>query len=116
VSQDFLKSVLGLSRPEPSTAPSPSREEILEAVSSAYERNDSLRSEQVNLAESYAGNLERLVKLLRDNPERILDETDALNTYPTVENLRQLAKEIYSARINLLPLELVLRAAGELPK
>jgi hypothetical protein len=88
----------------------------MEAVSSAYERNDNLLSEQIKLAESYAGNLERLAKLLRDEPERILDETDAMDNYPTVENLRQLAKEIYWARINLLPLDLVLRAAGELPK
>jgi hypothetical protein len=116
VSQDFLKSVLGLSRPDPTTASSPSREEVLEAVSSAYERNDNILSEQINLAESHAANLERLARLLREDPERILDETDALAAYPTPENLRQLAKEIYSARINLLPLELVLCAAGELPK
>ena len=39
-----------------------------------------------------------------------------MDTYPAPENLRQLAKEVYAVRINLVPLELVLRAAGELPK
>jgi hypothetical protein len=113
MSQDFLKSILGTSPSEPVSEPLPSREEILEAVTTSYERNKSQRSEQLKLAESYAGQLERLARFLREDPEKILDEVELLDGYPTPENLRQLAQEVYSVRVNIVPLEIVLRAAGE---
>ncbi len=116
MSQDFLKSILGTLQPETVPDPRPSREEVLVAISSAYERNMSLLGEQLELAGSYAGRFERVAKLLREDPEKILDEPELLENCPTVENLRQLAKEVYAARINLIPLEMVLRASGELPK
>jgi hypothetical protein len=116
MSQDFLKSLLGTSQPEHASEPLPSREEVLDAVTSTYERNSSQLSEQLKLAESHAGQLERLARILREDPEKILDEPELMDSYPAPENLRQLAKEVYAVRINLVPLELVLRAAGELPK
>jgi hypothetical protein len=116
MSQDFLKTFLGTSQPQPTSEPLPSREEIMVAVSSTYERNQSQLSEQLKLADSYAGQLERLARFLREDPEKILDEPELLGSYPAPENLRQLAKEVYAVRTNLVPLELVLRAAGELPE
>ncbi len=116
MSQDFLKSILGTSQPETMPDPPVSREEIMVAVGSGYERNMSLLGEQLGLAETYAGQLERVAKFLREDPEKILDGPDVLEGYPTPETLRILAKEVYAARINLIPLEMVLRAAGELPK
>jgi hypothetical protein len=116
MSQDFLKSLFGSSQPGPTSEPLPSREEILDAVTSAYERNSSQLSEQLKLAESYAGQLERLARILREDPEKILDEPELVESHPAPEDLRQLAKEVYATRINLVPLEIVLRAAGELPK
>jgi hypothetical protein len=112
MSQDFLKPFLGTSDPDVS----PSREEVLEVVTAAYERNKSQSAEQLELAESYAMHFERLARLLRMDPERVLDEPELLDGYPAPEKLRQMARDLYAARVNLVPLELVLRAAGEPPK
>ncbi len=113
MSQDFLKSLLGRSQPEPATDPRPTREEVVEVVGAAYERNKSLLDDQRKLAESYAALYERLTKLLRDDPEKLLDSPESIDSYPTLEMLRELAEGFYDARINLAPLRIVLHAAGE---
>jgi hypothetical protein len=113
MSQDFLKSLLGTLHPEAAADPRPTREEVVEIVGAAYERNKSLLADQIKLAESYAALYERVAKLLRDDPEKLLDSPESLDSYPTLEKLRSLAEGFYHARINLAPLEIVLRAAGE---
>ncbi len=109
MSQDFLKNLLGTSQPEPIPDPRPTREQVVEIVSAAYERNKSLLADQRKHAESYAVLFDRLAKLLRDDPEKLLDSPESLDSYPTLDQLRHLAEEFYDVRINLAPLELVLR-------